>query len=143
MAKSTWWIGLSYDWKVIVRTSWDRHRPSNHPEVHMWIKKQETDERIPTPNKKGMMVYNYSIWNASFLKREFFPIHKWSIVGLSTPSNWKDAKKVLIHLQDPLKVTKEILVESDNNWNLTKALTKIDYNISIFDSWEDYENQKS
>lgn len=143
MAKSTWWIGLSSDWKVIARTAWNNRRPTDHPGVHMWIKKQETDERIPTPNKKGMMVYDYSIWNNSFQKRQFFPIHRWSIIGLSTPQHWKDAQKVFIHLQDPLKVTKEILVESDNNWNLTKALTKIDYNISIFDSWEDYESQKS
>ena len=60
-----------------------------------------------------------------------------------TPGPWKNSSKVYIHLQDPLKVVKDILVESDNNWNLTKAFNKIDYKISIFDSWEDYENQKS
>ena len=84
-----------------------------------------------------------TIWNTYFRRREFFPIQKWAIVGMSTPKNWKNSSKVYIHLQDPLKVVKDILVESDNNWNLTKAFNKIDYKISIFDSWEDYENQKS
>lgn len=143
MAKSTWWIGLSKEWEVIVRTSWDSPRPDINPDVHMWIKKQETDERIETPNMKGSMVYDYSIWNNAFRKREFFPIHKWDVVGLSTPKDWRDQQKVLIHIQDPLKVVKEIMADSDNNWNLHKAFTKIDYSISVFDSWEDYERQKS
>jgi len=143
MEKSTWWIGLSNEWEVIHRTSWQEPRPDINPDVHLWIKKQETDELIRTPNMKGEMVYEYSIWNTSFRKREFFPIHKWSIVGLTTPKDWKLSKKIHLHLQDPLKVVKTILIDSDNNWNLSKAFTKIDYKICIFDSWEDYESQKS
>jgi hypothetical protein len=143
MEKSTWWIGLSNEWKVIHRTSWKEPRPDINPAVHLWIKKQETDKLIRTPNMKGEMVYEYSIWNNSFRKRELFPIQKWSIVGLTTPTEWKLSKKIYLHLQDPQKVVKSLLIDSDNNWNLSKAFTKIDYRICIFDSWDDYENQKS
>ncbi|MDC0230878.1 hypothetical protein OAK19_02845 [Aureispira] len=143
MARSTWWIGLAENWEVIQRTSWKEPRPAINPDVHMWIKKNETDELISTPNKKGAMVYDYSIWNSSFGKREFFPIQEWSIVGISTPSTWKLRKNIYIHLEDPYRVVRGVLSESDNNWALKKAFTKIDYKIAVFDSWEEYERQKS
>ena len=143
MEKSTWWIGLSKEWEVIQRTSYDEKRPGINQEVHMWIQKKETSERLSTPNLKGEMIYNYSLWNVSFMKRELFPVNDWDIIGLSTPDDYKLSKKLYVHLQDPVKIVQKILVESDNNWNLTQAFTKIDYKISNFGSWEEYERQKS
>lgn len=142
MSKSTWWIGLSNEWKVIRRTGWNEPRPDFTPEVHMWIKKMETDHFIQGPNMKDIMLYEYSVWDSSFRKRAYFPINKWSLVGLSTPKDWKKSNGVYLHLQDSKKEVKEIFIESDNNWNLTKAFTHIDYNISVFDTWAVYESQK-
>jgi hypothetical protein len=143
MEKSTWWIGLSREWEVIQRTSYDEQRPDINQDVHMWIKKQETSEKISTPNMKGEIVYEYSLWNMSFRRRELFPVNHWDITGLSTPLDYKLSKKVYIHLQDPLKIVRKILVDSDNSWNLSQAFTKIDYKISNFESWEEYEGQNS
>ncbi len=142
MSKSIWWIGLSEEWDVIRRTSWNDPRPAIIPNVHLWIKKMETDRYIQTSGMKKLMLYDYTVWDNQFRKREFFPINKWSLVGLSTPDDIKSQQKLYIHLQDPLKEVKKILVDSDNNWQLTKAFTKIDYNISVLDSWAAYENQK-
>lgn len=143
MAKSTWWIGLSKNWEVIKRTAWDEPRPDASPDVHLWIKKQETDERIPASNMKGAIIYEYSIWDSTFLKRESFPVNKWSIVEISTPKDLKNHTKILIHLRDPQKIVRTIQIESDSNLNLTQVFTKIDDEISVFDSWETYRGQMS
>lgn len=142
MSKSIWWIGLSNEWEVIRRTSWNAPRPDQVPDVHLWIKKMETDNYIQDSGMKKVMLHNYTVWDNQFRRREFFPINKWSLVGLSTPEDIKIHKKLYIHLQDPLKEVKKILIESDNNWNLTKAFTDIDYNISVLNDWTTYENQK-
>ena len=142
MSKSIWWIGLSNEWDVIRRTSWNAARPDATPEVHLWIKKMESDKFIQSSGMKKIALYDYSVWDNQFRKREFFPINKWSLVGLSTPADLKIYQKVYIHLQDPDKEVKKILIDSDNNWHLTKAFTDIDYNISVLNDWETYERQK-
>ncbi|BDS13824.1 hypothetical protein [Aureispira anguillae] len=141
MSKSVWWIGLSNEWNVIQKTSWNAPRPTLNPNVHMWIKKMETENFIRSSNLKKIMLYDYSVWDTRFRRRAFFPINKWSLVGLSTPLELNISSKVYLHLQDPEKEVKKILIDSDNNWNLTKAFTHIDYNISVFDNWASYEQQ--
>lgn len=139
MAKSTWWIGLSIDWKVIERTSYSELRPDLNEAVHMWIKKQETDAPIDGPSRKGSIVFDYTIWDSSFRKRQQFPVNDWDILGISTPSDSKLHDKLHIQLQDPFKKVKNLLVESDNNWHLSDIFSKIDFHISNFENWEDYE----
>ncbi|MBL4649523.1 MAG: hypothetical protein JKY03_07305 [Aureispira sp.] len=142
MSKSIWWIGLSNEWNVIRRTSWNDPRPDIYPKVHLWIKKMESDNYIQNSGMKKIALYDYTVWDNQFRRREFFPINKWSLVGLSTPADLQLHKKVYVHLQDPEKEVKKILITSDNNWNLTKAFTNIDYTISVLDNWATYERQK-
>ena len=138
MAKSTWWIGLSSDWKIIERTSYSELRPDINVAVHMWIKKQETDGFLDGIGGKKRIVYDYTIWDRSFRKRQMFPINDWDIVGISA-SNSKSPDKLHIHLQDPFQQVKNLIVESDNNWHLTDIFSKIDFHISNFENWADYE----
>jgi hypothetical protein len=142
MSKSIWWIGLSDEWDVIRRTGWNDPRPDMTPQVHIWIKKMESDKYIQNSGMKKIILNDYTVWDNQFRRREFFPINKWSLVGLSSPTDLKTYQKLYIHLQDPKKEVKKILIDSDNNWNLTKAFTKIDYNISVLDDWATYERQK-
>lgn len=142
MSKSIWWIGLSDEWDVIRRTGWNDPRPDMIPQVHIWIKKMESDKYIQNSGMKKIILNDYTVWDNQFRRREFFPINKWSLVGLSSPTDLKTYQKLYIHLQDPKKEVKKILIDSDNNWNLTKAFTKIDYNISVLDDWATYERQK-
>jgi len=102
----------------------------------------ESDDYIQNPGMKKIALYDYTVWDGQFRRREFFPINKWSLVGLSTPKDIKTHQKVYFHLQDPNKEVKTILIDSDNNWNLTKTFTEIDYTISVLDSWTTYERQK-
>lgn len=142
MSKSIWWIGLSNEWNVVRRTSWNDPRPKMMPNVHLWIKKMDSDNFIQNSGMKKIALYDYTVWDSQFRRRAFFPINKWSLVGLSTPEDLKLHQKVYVHLQDPDKKVQKILLDSDNNWNLTKGFIEIDYNISILKNWATYERQK-
>lgn len=136
MAKSTWWIGLSDTWEVIVRTHWNAIRPQVNPNVHMWIKKQEAaNSTQPSPT------YEYSVWDTAFRKRAFFPVNQWSITGISHIQDTKGKNELHIHLMDPDDVTKTVVTSSDTNWNMTQIFTEIDYNISPLENWETYAAQ--